>query len=49
MLPMTSRRLAMITSGMRANGMPNESTTWLMTSAWVGFSPIPSTTAPARG
>ncbi len=33
------RRRASRTSGTRANGMPNESTTWLITSASVGATP----------
>jgi hypothetical protein len=32
-----------ITSGTSASGMPNESTTWLSTSASVGFIPAAST------
>ena len=41
--PITSRRQVSITSGTSASGMPNDSTTWLSTSALVvlaiGFSP----------
>ena len=33
----------MSTRGTSANGIPNESTTWLITSALVGFKPTPST------
>ena len=41
--PMTSRRRVSSTSGTSANGMPKDSTTWLMTSARVGSSPMAST------
>jgi hypothetical protein len=41
--PITERRLAAITSGTRANGIPNESTTWLRTKASVGGRPNPRT------
>ena len=40
---MTSRRLVSSTSGTSANGIPNDSTTWLITSDAVGSSPIAST------
>src|SRR3954451_1119628 len=35
--PITSRRRAISSSGTRANGMPNDSTTWLNTSALLGL------------
>src|SRR5215212_12191865 len=38
--PMRSRRLVKMTSGTSAKGMPNESTTWLSTSARLGSTPI---------
>ena len=38
--PMTSRRLVNMTSGMSANGIPNESTTWLITSVRDGSTPM---------
>ena len=38
--PITSRRLVNMTSGMSANGIPNESTTWLMTSVRDGSTPM---------
>src|SRR4051812_23539535 len=41
--PITSRRRVSSTSGTSANGMPNESTTWLITSDLVGFRPSAST------
>ena len=41
--PMMSRRLVSMTSGMSAIGMPKESTTWLRTSALVGFMPMAMT------
>ena len=41
--PMTSRRRVSSTSGTSANGIPNESTTWLITSARVGLTPTAST------
>src|SRR5919197_1511177 len=41
--PMTSRRLVKRTSGMSANGIPKESTTWLITSVRDGSTPIPTT------
>ena len=37
--PITSRRQVSSTSGTKANGMPKDSTTWLSTSASVGFIP----------
>ena len=40
---MTSRRRVSSTSGTSANGMPNDSTTWLITSERVGSRPIAST------
>src|SRR5439155_16059050 len=43
--PMTSRREVSMTSGISANGIPNERTTWLRTSALVGLTPIASTTS----
>ena len=42
--PMISRLLVNITSGISANGMPNESTTWLITSVRSGSKPIAITT-----
>ena len=41
--PITSRRQVSITSGISASGIPNESTTWLSTSASVGFMPAART------
>ena len=43
--PMMSRRRVSSRSGTSANGMPNDSTTWLSTSASVGFTPIARTTS----
>ena len=40
---MMSLRRVSSTSGTSANGMPNDSTTWLMTSALDGSTPIAST------
>ena len=40
---MISRRLVNHTSGTSANGIPNESTTWLSTSVRDGLSPIAAT------
>ena len=37
--PITSRRPVSTTSGTSANGIPNDSTTWLSTSAPVGLTP----------
>ena len=37
--PSSSRRVVSRTSGISANGMPNDSTTWLSTSASVGSTP----------
>jgi hypothetical protein len=42
--PMTVRWLVSRNSGMSAKGMPKDSTTWEMTSAWVGSTPMASTT-----
>ena len=44
-MPITSRLLVKRTSGMRANGIPNDSTTWLITSVRDGSTPIPITTS----
>ncbi len=41
--PMMSRRRVSSTSGTSANGMPKDSTTWLITSAREGLTPSPST------
>src|SRR5262245_20996872 len=38
--PMRSRRLVKMTSGTSANGMPKERTTWLMTRARLGSTPM---------
>ena len=38
-----ARRRVSSTSGTSANGMPKDSTTWLITSARVGLAPIAST------
>ena len=43
--PITSRRLVRSTSGTSANGIPNDRTTWLSTSASVALTPSARTTS----
>src|SRR5918911_1030697 len=43
--PITSRRDVKRTSGTSANGIPNDSTTWLITSVREGSTPQPTTTS----
>ena len=42
---MIRRSLVKRTSGTRANGIPKESSTWLITRVLVGLAPIPMTTS----
>src|SRR6266851_2769325 len=42
-VPISPRSRQKMTSGIKANGIPNDSTTWLSTSARVGSSPTPIT------
>ena len=46
--PITFRLLVKRTRGTSANGMPNESTTWLRTSALVGSTPMRRRSARAQ-